>query len=95
MILVCFSIAHGYSSSHFESFFECAVSIFECGNVGVIVRLPGADGVGVPFRNPCGPLPFRVSIKSHQIKHALRRIGVEADGEIAGGYSGGSFAARK
>jgi hypothetical protein len=40
-------------------------------------------------------LTFLVSIKSHQIKHALRRIGAEADDEIAGGFSGGGFAPRK
>ena len=31
-------------------------------------------------------LPFLVGIPSHQIKHSLRRIGAEADVEIAGGF---------
>jgi hypothetical protein len=40
-------------------------------------------------------LTFLVSIESHQVKHALRCIRAEADGEIAGGCSGGGFAPRK
>ena len=44
---------------------------------------------------PIRCLPRLGGMLSHQIKHTLRRIGAEADAEVAIGFSGGGFAPRE